>query len=340
MSSMKALVYEGPHQMPLRDIDVPTIQPNEALIKVAYSGICGSELSGFLGQNSLRKPPLVFGHEFSGWVEQVGEQAAKQFPALEAGMPVTANPLISCGHCRYCLTGRQQLCPNRKLHSAHLPGSNAEYIAIRADALVPLPESLPLTTASLSEPVAVVIHSAEMIAPRPHEIGFVIGAGPIGLLMIEALQDYGLKRIYCADLNDKRLAMAETLGAIPVALTDSALDHASDIVVDAVGLHATREACFRLAAPGARVAFIGLHSPDATLPINDIIRQEYICLGSFAYSVLDFQHAVQALADKRYWLEADWTRVEPMANGADCFEELLGGASVAKIWLTPAETAG
>src|SRR5262249_21449824 len=139
---MQALVYEGPHQMPVREVAVPTVQPDEVLVKVAYSGICGSELSGFLGHNSLRKPPLVMGHEFSGWIDQIGASAQQRFPALSAGLAVTANPLITCGHCTYCLTGRQQLCPERKLHSAHLPGSNAEYIAIRADAIVPLPDGL------------------------------------------------------------------------------------------------------------------------------------------------------------------------------------------------------
>jgi threonine dehydrogenase-like Zn-dependent dehydrogenase len=337
MTAMQALVYEAPNQMHMREIAVPTFQPDEVLIKVAYSGICGSELSGFLGQNSLRKPPLVFGHEFSGWIEQIGVEAGKRFPALSVGQTVTANPLISCGHCLYCLTGRQQLCPERKLHSAHLPGSNAEYLTIRADAIVPLPQGMSLTTAALSEPVAVAVHCAELLHPRPQEVAFVIGAGPIGLLMIEALHNYGVKTIYCADLNAERLAMAKDLGAIPAQLGDSAAAQSSDIVVDAVGVQATRTACFQLARGGARVAFLGLHEADSSLPINHIIRQEIVCFGSFAYSAVDFQQAVQGLADGRYWLKPEWTRVEPLEHGASCFEELLDGSAVAKIWLKPSE---
>ena len=122
---MKALVYEGPREMNVREVDVPTVEPDEVLIRVAYSGICGSELSGYLGQNALRKPPLIFGHEFSGTIADLGEQAASM-QELSAGQRVTANPLISCGRCEKCLGGRQQLCVRRKLLSASLPGSNAE----------------------------------------------------------------------------------------------------------------------------------------------------------------------------------------------------------------------
>lgn len=332
---MKALVYEGPRQMPVREVPVPDMQADEVLIKVAYSGICGSELSGFLGQNSLRKPPLVMGHEFSGRVHEVGETAHRLFPALEAGMPVTANPLISCGHCEYCLTGRQQLCPQRKLHSAHLPGSNAEFIAIRADAVIPLPESLALTTAAIAEPVACVIHCAEFLRPRPDETAFVVGAGPLGLLMVEALFDYGVKTVYCADLNSKRLAMAEALGAKPADASDAALRGSSDIVIDAVGAQPTRAASIQLVKAGGKVSFFGLHDAEATLPLNDIIRREIQCSGSFAYSAIDFQKAVDGLAAQRYWLEESWTRVEALEQGANCFEELLGSSSVAKIWLSP-----
>ena len=126
-STMSALVYEAPLQMNMRQVPIPVIQPDEALIRVAYSGICGSELSGYEGKNSLRKPPLVMGHEFSGHIEAIGNAVDR--PELKVGAAVTANPLVSCRQCRYCLSGKQQLCANRKLLGAHLPGSNAELVS-------------------------------------------------------------------------------------------------------------------------------------------------------------------------------------------------------------------
>ncbi|MEO8608508.1 MAG: alcohol dehydrogenase catalytic domain-containing protein [Chloroflexota bacterium] len=331
--SMIALVYEAPYQMVLREVEVPTLKPNEVLIQIAYSGICGSELSGYEGKNSLRKPPLIMGHEFSGTIVQVGDQAIQRRPDLMIGLPVTVNPMITCGLCAYCLSGRQSLCVNRKLLSATLPGSNAQYVAVPAESIYILPEGMSMTVAALTEPVACAVHSAELVRPRPGEIGLVVGAGPIGLLMIQALQDYGLKTIYCADLNAQRLAMAESLGAIPVKATD--LIGQADVVIDAVGASVTRQACIAAARSGGRAVFVGLHEADTSLPINDIIRREIVCYGSFAYTPVDFRNALDGLSTGRYWLEEDWTRIEPLSNGASCFEELLHGSSVAKIWLMP-----
>jgi threonine dehydrogenase-like Zn-dependent dehydrogenase len=333
-STMSALVYEAPLQMNMRQVPMPVLQPDEALIRVAYSGICGSELSGYEGKNSLRKPPLIMGHEFSGYVEALG--SAVHRPELSAGAAVTANPLVSCRQCRYCLGGKQHLCPKRKLIGAHLPGSNAVYVAIRADALFLLPPELPLATAALAEPAACAIHAAALAAPCPDEHGLVVGAGPIGLLVIQALFDRGIGQIFCIDLNAERLAMAEKLGAIPGTF-ESLASQPVDIVVDAVGASATRQGCSQVVRSGGRIVWIGLHESDTTLPVNDFIRREITTYGSFAYTPIDFEDALQALAQKRIRLEDSWTQIEPLENGRACFEKLLHGAPVSKIWLTPGE---
>ena len=331
-NTMSALVYEGPHLMNLRQVPIPAIQPDEVLIRVVYSGICGSELSGYEGKNSLRRPPLIMGHEFSGHIEEIGSSVDR--PELKQGVAVTANPLVSCTRCLYCLSGKHQLCPNRKLLSASLPGSNAEFVAIRADAVFLIPPDMPLTVAALAEPTACAIHAAALAAPSPDESALVVGAGPIGLLVIQALADRGLKRVYCIDLNADRLAMAEKLGAIP-ATFESLASQPIDIVVEAVGASVTRQGCARVVRSGGRIIWIGIHEADTTLPVNDFIRREVATYGSFAYTPVDFYNALQALAQKRIMLEETWTQIEPLRNGTDCFEKLLHGAAVSKIWLTP-----
>ena len=331
-STMSALVYEAPFQMNMRQVAVPVLQSDEALIRVAYSGICGSELSGYEGKNSLRKPPLIMGHEFSGHIEAIG--GAVDRPELKVGAAVTANPLVSCRRCRYCLSGKQQLCPNRKLLGAHVPGSNAEFVAIRADALFTIPPELSLATAALVEPAACAVHAAALAMPSPDEHALVVGAGPIGLLVIQALADRGIGQVFCMDLNAERLAMAEKLGAIPVTF-ESLASGPVDIVVDAVGASGTRQGCAQVVRSGGRIVWIGLHQADTTLPVNDFIRREITTYGSFAYTPMDFENALQALAQKRIALDDAWTQIEPLQNGAACFEKLLHGAPVSKIWLTP-----
>jgi len=320
--------------MNMRQVPMPVLQPDEVLIRVAYSGICGSELSGYEGKNSLRKPPLIMGHEFSGHIEAIG--AAVDRPELSVGAAVTANPLMSCRQCRYCLSGKQQLCPKRKLLGAHVPGSNAELVAIRADALFVIPPEMSLATAALAEPAACAIHAAALAMPAPDEQGLVVGAGPIGLLVIQALADRGMNRIFCIDLNAERLAMAEKLGAVPGTF-ESLASEPVDVVVDAVGASTTRQGCARVVRSGGRIVWIGLHEPDTSLPVNDFIRREITTRGSFAYTPIDFEDALQALAQERIALEDEWTQIEPLENGTACYEKLLHGAPVSKIWLTPKE---
>jgi 2-desacetyl-2-hydroxyethyl bacteriochlorophyllide A dehydrogenase len=330
--NMKALVYEAPGQMAMREIPIPDIQPDEVLIRVAYSGICGSELSGFLGQNELRKPPTIFGHEFSGTIEKLGAAVGASYPELSTGARVTANPFVTCGRCEYCLSGRQNICPNRRLMSAHIPGSNAEFIAVPARNVYPLPDMLDLSAASLAEPAACAIHAVRLTGTDFGESAYVVGAGTIGLLVIETLVDLGVKNIYVSDLNADRMAMAAALGAKP--LPEGAQ---VDVSYEAVGVTATRAGCIRATRSGGRVAFIGNHEIDSNLPVNDMVRREIACYGSYAYNPLDFQAALDGLADGRFGFQGAWTRVEPLENGQGCFEELLRGAPVAKIWLTPAK---
>ena len=333
-STMSALVYEAPLQMNMHQVPIPVIQPDEALIRVAYSGICGSELSGYEGKNSLRKPPLIMGHEFSGHIEAMG--SAVDRPELKVGVAVTANPIVSCRQCQYCLGGKQHLCPKRKLLGAHLPGSNAELVAIRADALFLIPPELSLTMAALAEPAACAIHAAALANPAPDEQGLVVGAGPIGLMVIQALADRGIRQVFCIDLNAERLAMAEKLGAVP-ATFELLASQPVDIVVDAVGASATRQGCGRAVRSGGRIVWIGLHEADTVLPVNDFIRREIATYGSFAYTPIDFEDALHALSHNRIMLEDAWTQIELLENGTACYEKLLYGAPISKIWLTPKE---
>ena len=338
---MKALVYEGPHEMKVREVDVPTVEPDEVLIRVAYSGICGSELSGYLGQNALRKPPLIFGHEFSGTIAELGEQAASM-QELSVGQRVTANPLISCGRCEKCLGGRQQLCVRRKLLSASLPGSNAEYVKVSARFVYPLPENVSLEQGALVEPIACAVRAAELASVQPSHTVLVTGVGPIGLFIVQALKAHGVGRIIAVDLNKDRLEMARRLGATTISpeeadtveevrrITDG---KGVDVAVDAVGVGATRNQCLQSVTSGGRVIFEGLHDAESTLPVNTMIRNEVTCIGSFAYSSLNFGTALQWLAEGRIGLEGGIIE-SPLEEGAQWFERLLGNqGKVSKVLL-------
>ncbi|MFC5402764.1 galactitol-1-phosphate 5-dehydrogenase [Cohnella soli] len=340
---MKALVYEGPRDMKMREAEVPAPEVGEVLIKVAYSGICGSELSGYLGHNALRKPPLIFGHEFSGTIAAIGEGVAGR-PDLLIGARVTANPLVTCGRCSYCLRGMQQLCAERKLLSAALPGSNAEYVKIPATFVYALPDHVSFQQGALVEPIACGVRVAELAAAKPGDRVLIMGMGPIGLFILQALRVYGVRDVVAVDLNKDRLEMAEALGATAVhpketdtaeairAMTGGA---GVQVAIDAVGSAATRRVCVEHCAPGGKVVVTGLHEAESSLQVNHMIRQEISLSGSFAYSAINFQTALRWLSEGQIDLR-DWTIEAPLEAGQEWFEKLLGNpGKVAKVLLRP-----
>lgn len=338
---MKALIYEGPREMILREVDPPHVGTGEALVEVAYSGICGSELSGFLGQSSIRKPPLIFGHEFSGRIVENGTGAN-----LPVGARITANPLISCGTCVYCLAGEEQLCADRRLLGAARPGSNARYVAVPADSVVALPDTLSFEQATLAEPIAYAVHVVEMLAPKSQDVLVVLGMGPIGLFVLQAARHYGIANVYAVDTNPERLAIADVLGAsatldprrdnVMQVIQDATSGLGAHFVVDAVGSPATRQSAASLVRRGGTIIFSGLHAQDTTLPINDMVRNEIVTRGAFAYRADQFRRAVELIAQGALGLQDKWIVKAPLENGAHWYDQLITNpGGIAKVLLVP-----
>ncbi|MFC0333739.1 zinc-binding dehydrogenase [Paenibacillus sepulcri] len=341
---MQALIYEGPRLMNMRETEEPVAGEDEVLIRVAFSGICGSELSGYLGKNSLRKPPVIFGHEFSGTIASLGSRVEAS-GHWAVGQRVTANPLVTCGQCGKCLSGRQQLCVSRKLLSAALPGSNAEYVKIPAAFLHALPGGMSLQQAAMVEPAACAVRAAELADAKPASTVLILGMGPIGLLTLQAVLQYGAREIIAVDMNEERLAIARKLGAahlICPSQTDT-LEEVKrltggagvDTAIDAVGAGLTRRQCLLACASGGRVVFTGLHEDESMLPVNVAIRSEISLTGSFAYSQLNFRTALSWVHEGRMGL-ADGVVEAPLGEGAKWYETLLNQPGhVSKVLLVP-----
>lgn len=331
-ATMKALVYEGPKLLNMREVVLPEIKADEVLIRVELAGICGSELGGYLGHNSLRKPPLVMGHEFSGRIERTGE-AAKRF---RPGDRVTVNPLVTCGTCRYCIIGSAQLCPDRSLLGAHRPGAFAQLVAVPERNVFVLPDDVSFEEGAFAEPFACAVHICRLLELNSADRLIIYGAGPIGLFALQAAHVFGVKDVVIVDLNESRLEIAKELGGI--AVTDSGLassvpQDGFDAAIDAVGAGITRQKCVKAVRRGGRVIFTGLHEAESTLPINDMIREEVTTKGAFAYSNEDFATALEWIGQKKVNL-LPWTVTKPLEEGADCFERLIAGpGKIAKYLL-------
>ena len=329
-SLMKALVYEGPKLMNMREMSIPTIKSDEVLIRVERVGICGSELSGYLGHNSLRKPPLVMGHEFSGVVSDIGYGVTR----FQTGDRVAVNPLITCGECRYCTTGSAQLCGSRNLLGAHRPGAFAEYIAVPQSNVYALEKHVSFDEGALAEPFAVAVHICRLLKLDPIDRLLIIGAGPIGLFTLQAAQVYGLKNITVVDTSPERLEIVKELKATAITSLDDTALASFDAAVDAVGLDITRSQCINYVRPGGSVVLSGLHQNSSDLPINTAIRNEVKLFGAFSNTPQDFETALQWITEGRIQM-LQWTKHAPLEDGSACFEKLISGpGKVAKIMLT------
>ena len=341
-SSMSALVYEEPLRMTMRTVDRPTPGPEQVLIRVAYSGICGSELSGFLGQSSIRTPPLVFGHEVSGEVVAIGSQVSVD-RSFDLGSEVTVNPLVTCGRCRYCSAGRHQLCPGRLLLGASLPGCNAEYVVAPAASVLPIPAGMSLQTAAMVEPVAFSLNAVESSGVRPTDTALVIGAGAIGLFILQVLGEWGVRARYVVERNPARLSMAQEMGCMPLDASREPIADlvrrathgaGADVAFDAVGSAQTRRAAVASVAAGGTVTLVGLHTDETELPLNTVVRSEITLRGAFAYSPTHFRTGLQWLAEGRVGLRSGVV-VAPLSDGQQWYARLVDGDPASKVLLAP-----
>jgi 2-desacetyl-2-hydroxyethyl bacteriochlorophyllide A dehydrogenase len=339
---MQALVWEGPRQMVMRDVPDPTPAADEVLIKIAYSGICGSELGGYLGHNSLRKPPLIMGHEFSGEIVALGERAAIINPRLAVGQRVTVNPLIHNPWSKAALKGRQNLNRERKIIGIHRPGSYAQLVAAPASNTYPIPDHLSLEKAALAEPLACAIRAAKLSGATATDRVLITGLGPIGLLALQVLKSSGVRTIIATDTDPDRRDIGGHFGvtvldprasSVVEAVRQATAGEGVDMAIDAVGATATRRECIESVTWGGKVIFTGLHDEESNIQANYMIRSEIAIQGSFAYTTLDFEDALHWLADGRLEIEP-WLVRAPLAEGGANFERLLSKPGpVAKILL-------
>ncbi len=324
---MKALVYKGPEDLQFIDVEDASAGPGEALVRIEAVGICGSDMHAYLGHDDRRPEPLILGHEGAGTI--VG--------GPRDGQRVTINPLVTCGQCDACQSGRENLCPDRQIIS--MPpreGAFAQFIAIPEKNLVSIPDGVPITKAALAEPLAVSWHAVrlglEALHPSMSLSAVVLGGGAIGLGAALALRAMGVSDVTIAEPNANRRAF---LNAHSDVIAVKQTEETAPLIVDAVGLVATREAASAMVHPGGVILHIGLAEHFGGLDIRRMTLQEVTFIGTYTYTDQDFRDAAAAIFDGRLG-PLDWVETRPLSEGASAFADLRAGRSpVPKIILEP-----
>ena len=288
---MKALVYEAPETLVFRAVETPVPGVGEHLIQIHAVGICGSDMHAFLGHDSRRPAPLILGHEAAGVITG----------GPRDGQRVTINPLVTCGDCDACKSGRDNLCRTRQIIS--MPprqGAFAEWVAMPERNLVPVPDDIPMHKAALAEPIACGWHAARLgktaLAEAAQESrALVLGGGAIGLGGALSLAAQGLPDVTIVEPNPaRRTFLREICGQKAIAPEEVGVDALFDLVLDGVGFAATRASASAHVRPGGVIVHIGLGEDSGGLDVRRMTLQEITFIGTYTYTAEDFRRTATA----------------------------------------------
>jgi alcohol dehydrogenase len=310
---VRALLLNESRALELVEAGEPAPAPGETLIRVAFAGICGSDVHG-IQPGGFRTPPLIMGHEFSGTTPE--------------GRRVTVRSTYGCGACKLCRAGKEQLCPDRVILGINRSGGFAEYAVVPDDTVVDLPARASLEMGALVEPLAVALRAwHRSCADASARIG-ILGSGNIGLLLLSLARHFGAAADV-VDVDEHRLSVAEQSGAAQVG---GVLRGQYDVIFEAVGSREAHASSLEHLRSGGTAVWLGTRSPDPAFDALDLVRMERSVVSSFAYTPSDFAMAA-ALTDE---LSLTWLEIRPLEGGVDAFSELSQPhPSAVKVLLRP-----
>lgn len=354
---MKALTLIAPSTFEYGEVTQPQPAANEVLVRVKACGICGSDLHGMDGRSGRRIPPIIMGHEAAGEIEAVGEGVTQwkvgdrvTFDSTEydANSPDTAAGFLNLSE------GRKVLgvsCADYRRH-----GCFAEYVTVPQHILYAIPEALSYEKAAFSEPVAIALHAVNL-APKPdqdeeakapvlrQQCAVVVGAGLIGLLVIQSLKARGWRRVFAVDLDDQRLELAKQFGCEEVfnakdpetlqKLKNLGGGDGVDAAFEVVGASQPVELAVKSVRKGGHVILVGNLQPNVNLPLQEVVTRQLTIKGSCACAG-EYPEAIQRIQDGTINVEPLLSVVAPLQEGAEWFYKATQpGNGLLKVVLTP-----
>ena len=343
---MKALVLKEYNEFSYEDVALPEVGDDDVLIRVKACGICGSDVHGMDGSTGRRIPPIIMGHEAAGVIEKVGGKIAD----WKAGDRVTFDSTVVTRQDFYSQKGTFNLSDYRKVlgvscgeYRQH--GAFAEYVAVPQSALYRLPDDLSFEKAAMVEPVSVAFHAVNLIRNDINDSVVVVGAGMIGLFVIQALRIKGYGTIIALDLDQSRLDMALELGADHALKSDDPevlqkvreLTHGrgADMAFDVVGIAPTINLAINAARKGGKIGLVGNFSPKVEIPLQAVVSRQLTLYGSCASSG-EYPACLEMIASGRVRVDEMMSAVVPLAEAASWFKRLhKGEPGLMKVIVAP-----
>ncbi|KAI8072775.1 chaperonin 10-like protein [Gongronella butleri] len=337
-SIMHAAHWEKQGSITVKDTDIPTLQAGQVLVRVAASGLCGTDMHICHGETPHATAKVIIGHEFSGYVEAIHESVRSP---LQVGDLVAIDPNMPCNGCTFCRNKKYHLCPNLDCIGVTVNGGMAQYVAVPVRAAVPVPKGVTPAVAALTEPLSCVIHAVDQGSVKTGDRVLVIGAGPIGLMTMALCANSGA-RVSVIEPNEMRRANAtKTFGATDafapgeLQIGDPLLGHGFDVVFECVGRAQTMSDALTFAKAGATVVWVGVARTDAEVVVFpfDVYRRELTIKSTYT-NPYGMERAVKVLADNKI----NWAQLISHQFPMDQFDEawkVFAGGQGMKVVITP-----
>ena len=343
---MKALVLEKYGHFEYKSVADPQPGPGEVLVKVKACGICGSDIHGMDGSTGRRIPPSIMGHEAAGTVAALGQGVN----GWQVGDRVTFDSTISCGSCFYCRRGEIDLCDNRRVMGVSCAeyrqdGAFAENVVLPQHILYSLPENLAFEEAAMIEPLSVAFHAVNRVPLTINDSALVVGAGMVGLLVIEALRLSGCGLIIAADIDQDRLDLACKLGAdtglrsdlvnVPSEVARLTEGRGADVGFEVVGMTQTLNLAAASLRKGGLLGLVGNLSSVIDFPLQSVVTRQITLYGSCA-SAGEYPACIAMLARQAVNVKPLISATAPLSEGNAWFQRLYAHEpGLMKVILTP-----
>lgn len=325
-STMNQQVMTAPHTIEIREVPVPEVKPGQVLVAMKRVGVCGSDIHVFHGQHPYVTYPLTQGHEVSGEIVALGEGVT----SLAIGQKVTIEPQVTCGQCHPCRHGKYNLCENLKVMGFQTTGAASEYFAVDAAKITPLPDSMTFEEGAMIEPLAVTVHAAKRVGDVTGKKVAVLGAGPIGILLVQTLKAFGAAEVLVTDVSDLRLELASECGADYVfntreadfgkVVVESFGPDKADLIYDCAGNNITMGQAIQNARKGSIIVLVAVFAGMATVDLAKLNDSEIDLYTSMMYRHDDYVDAIRIVSEGQVNLKPLVSKHFPLSQYQDAYE--------------------
>ncbi|MCC6093780.1 MAG: alcohol dehydrogenase catalytic domain-containing protein [Eubacterium sp.] len=301
-------VMTSPGEITFRKIPVPVPGPDQVLVKIKRIGICGSDIHVYHGTHPYTNYPVTQGHEVSAQIVRRGRYAKK----YEVGQRIVIEPQVFCGHCYPCLHGKYNLCESLKVMGFQTTGTASEYFAVDESKCTPIPPQMTYDEGAMIEPLAVTIHAAKRFDVKGKK-AVVLGCGPIGILLCQALKAFGASQVLATDISDYRLHLAKTVGADNVVNTkenDFGTElvkcfgpDKADVIYDCAGNDVSMNSAIRNARKGSTIILVAVFGKMATVDLAKLNDSELDLNTTMMYRHEDYEDAIRLVGEGRIKLK-------------------------------------